>query len=169
LWVRPGRGITAVARAAEILIRARAFALLVIDLPRGAKLTRGLAQRLRTSASQTNTSLIILCERAGDVEQAQTRLQASQHRGETSLLLHKGSAAGGFKSVTASFDRRRPIAAPAAPVAAAIDRIDPGNEPPGAQIPPPPIFPAALPVHRQRAASPAPSTQSPSQAVQGAI
>ncbi len=141
LWARPPSQITAVARATEIVVRSRGFAIVVVDIPRGSRLTRAVAQRLRTSASQTSTSLIVLCDRAGDVEQAQVRLAASRSRGKTSVLIHKGSNNGGTRSVALPLERRRAIAREASPISAAIERTLPGNEPPGARLPKPSVFP----------------------------
>ena len=161
LWVRPGSKITAVARATEILIRSRAFALLIVDIPHGARLTRVVAQRLRTSSSQTSTSIIVLCDRAGDVDQAQTRLQTSQHRGQTSILIHKGSASGPA-SVALHFERRHANDRGSAPIAPAIERVSPGTEPRGARIPPTPAF-SPMPQYQGRGglgeATPSPQYQ----------
>ncbi|MSP17218.1 MAG: hypothetical protein EXR73_11535 [Myxococcales bacterium] len=107
LVVRPPRTPLAAARAAEILARARIFALVVLDLP--AALPDRAAARLRIAARDAGAALLVI---GGEAPHAALRLaiapQAPQaERGEhetdrrgLSVTVLKGSATGARAEVT---------------------------------------------------------------------
>lgn len=76
--------VTALARAAEIIARSRAFTMVLIDLPYSSsssssriRVAEMSARRLRVAAQTTGTTIIILSSRAGDVEGAAARIETS--------------------------------------------------------------------------------------------
>lgn len=75
--------VTALARAAEIIARSRAFSMVLIDLPYCASSSHRVrvaempARRLRVAAQATGTTIIVLSSRAGDVEGAAARIETS--------------------------------------------------------------------------------------------
>jgi hypothetical protein len=134
LIVRPP--LEAAPRAAEILIRSRGFALIVIDLPGGARLDRHRAHRLRTAAHQRGAALLVLCNRVGDVDGAHTRIQLvagprDPAAGAPAIqaLIHRGSRSGGLESIDLTPPTFRIDSEGAAPIAPAIERRSPGLEP----------------------------------------
>lgn len=79
LVIRPNRGAgaVAIARAAEIVARSRAFALIVVDLPAGQRLPDQIATRLRSAAHETGAAVVALASGADAVPHAAVRLEVA--------------------------------------------------------------------------------------------
>lgn len=98
LVVRPSRGAgaIAIARAAEIVARSRAFALIVVDLPAGQRLPDQIATRLRSAAHETGAAVVALTGSANAVPHAAVRLDVSasdeQHIRRLMVRIAKGGA-----------------------------------------------------------------------------
>lgn len=136
LWVTPPA--TGVARAAEIVLRSRGFALVIIDLPAGARLDRHRAHRIRTAAHQTGTTVVVLTPRAGSAAGAHARVEIAPAGGlesfELTALIHKGSRRGGLERVRLALPGFRAAGRAAPPVAPPLERTPPGVEPKGVAV-----------------------------------
>ncbi len=67
----------ALARAAEIIARSRAFSMVLIDLPPHCKMQRTPARRLCAAAQATGTTIVALSSYSGDVEGCAARIEVS--------------------------------------------------------------------------------------------
>lgn len=126
-----------ITRATEILVRSRGFEMIAIDLPPQHRLARSVAHRLRTAAHQTRTTLVVVCNRRGDVDGAHARLEVraggSLDSPSTAVAIHKGSRSGDLARVAIDFAAFRAAAATGAPIAPVLERTAPGVDPnPGA-------------------------------------
>jgi hypothetical protein len=84
--------VLALARATEIITRSRAFSMVLLDLPRGTRVQRTPARRLRVAAQATGTTIITLGSRNGDVEGAAARIETRGcKRNRTQLRIVKGA------------------------------------------------------------------------------
>jgi len=160
LIVRPPSGTARdLFRAADILLRSRSFALVVIDMPTDRKrIALSASQRLRTAASRSKTAVVLLCERPNTIDTAAVRAHVRRRGGGVTLAIHKGSAGGGLASASFRCKRYHLNSAPSSATAAATDRVLPGVElapPPEAaanhQLVPPSANAGMLPPREQRA------------------
>lgn len=122
-----------ISRATEILIRSRGFDLIAVDLPAQHRLARSIAHRLRTAAHQTRTTLVVLCNRPGDVDAAHTRMQVCASGGlakpATTISINKGSRSGDIASTEIAIASFRAAGKNGAPIAPILERTAPGVDP----------------------------------------
>ncbi|MBT8494067.1 MAG: hypothetical protein KJO07_13515 [Deltaproteobacteria bacterium] len=122
----------ALARATDILIRARHFPLIIIDLPTARLLPAKRIARLRQNAHATGATLLTLCNQPGTTVGAAMRLRVWPHKGPRTsrrleVRVEKSRAAGGRAVVELSsfrVDHRPPR-----PLAKPINRTAPGVAP----------------------------------------
>ncbi len=126
--------VSALARAAEIIARSRAFSMVLIDLPRHARVSEMPARRLRAASQATGTTIIALCTRAGDVEGAAARIETSpcqelcSQLRRTQFRIAKGGRSMGAH-VEVNCKRHRFDSLPPQTVAPIQYRALPGQEP----------------------------------------
>src|SRR5687768_6681558 len=102
LVVRPG--LAAVARAAEIAARSRAFSLVVADLPAGQRIEGRTSARLRAAARDSSAAMLVLADRAGAVAQASLALEAAARpTGGGRAVIVSLRLGGGARSVDVLF------------------------------------------------------------------
>ena len=133
--------ILALARAAEIITRSRAFSMVLVDLPRRAQLQRTPARRLRVAAQATGSTIIVLSSHSGDVDGAAARLVTLQLRqgykqNHTQLRIVKGAHASSAKGlIEFPCKQHRFDNSPGSQVAPVLYRAAPGEEVPGEEVP----------------------------------
>jgi recombination protein RecA len=123
--------VLALARAAEIITRSRAFSMVLIDLPRRARLDRTPARRLRVAAQATGATIIVLSSRSGDVDGAAARIETQGcQRNRTQLRIVKGAHAGSSAQGLIEFPckQHRFDHSPPSEVAPILYRALPGQE-----------------------------------------
>jgi hypothetical protein len=123
--------VLALARAAEIITRSRAFSMVLIDLPRRARLHRTPARRLRVAAQATGATIIVLCSRSGDVDGAAARIQTQGcRRNRTQLRIVKGARGDSSAQGLIEFacKQHRFDNSPGSEVAPILYRAHPGEE-----------------------------------------
>jgi hypothetical protein len=139
LWARVPAGAASTlgdaVRAAEILARARAFPLIALDLPAGARLLAPQARRLRAAAQRSGSALLVLTERAGTAEGASARVELTPAHTSPSgrrvrAVVSKGSATGAPPRAELTLPPIRIDDAPPTALPAANRRIKPGVERP---------------------------------------
>jgi protein ImuA len=122
--------VLALARAAEIIVRSRAFSMVLVDLPRHARLHRTPARRLRVAAQATGATIIVLSSRSGDVDGAAARIETQGcKRNHTQLRIVKGAHPGAAQGlIEFACKQHRFDSSPPAQVAPLLCRALPGEE-----------------------------------------
>ncbi len=119
-------------RAAEILARSRAFSLIAIALPAGARPSAALARRLRAAAQRTSAALLVIADRGGAVEGAAARIEIAHARGSSErracAVVSKGSTTGGAQRAELALPSIRIDDAPPVAVWPKTTRLAPGVE-----------------------------------------
>jgi hypothetical protein len=122
--------VLALARATEIITRSRAFSMVLLDLPRSARVQRTPARRLRVAAQATGTTIITLGSRNGDVEGAAARIETRGcKRNRTQLRIVKGaSSSTDASAIEFACKQHRFDDSPPTEVAPILCRALPGEE-----------------------------------------
>ncbi len=122
--------VLALARATEIIIRSRAFSMVLVDLPRRARLHRTPARRLRVAAQATGSTIIVLSSRSGDVDGAAARIETLGCRqSHTQLRIVKGAHANSTQDpIQFACKQHRFDHSPPSEVAPLLHRALPGEE-----------------------------------------
>jgi len=123
------------ARATEILIRARHIPLIIIDLPDPRLLSAKRIARLRQTANAVGASILALCDDQGSVNGASVRIQVWPHKRKArkgprrvELQVIKGARRADART-TIELPTHRVDHSPPAPVKEILRRTDPGVAP----------------------------------------
>jgi recombination protein RecA len=131
LVITPPRERAPIARAAEILARSRAFALIIIDLPERAAIGRSLCARLSTATRGGAAVVLALSSRGNAIESAAARLSVRPLRGsiprQVGIEIGRG-AESGFARTAIELGRAHLDEHPPAPLPSPIRRRPPGEE-----------------------------------------
>jgi hypothetical protein len=135
LVVRPTAAIgdaiaAAAAQAAEIVARSGVFAVIAIDLPRGAEIARSPAARTRGAMQRSGACALVIGERgrAPSFDGALARLRVRRRGDALAVTIDKGGKDGAPASVVLPLGRARVDGGPVQPIADVTARLAPGLE-----------------------------------------